>query len=581
MPASSTNTRESDDSQAYDITEHLSDQEIENAVGITAERELRRQDDRPPSAQQILARVAELQPHAPDWSIDEVATWLRALNAELDDVPGDTATLVREKAVSILKDVDDVQSPAKVADRFLDTADRSDTTRQDDDLQGSKLKLEDPAPINNKVGGPNVLNSLRKTYNRFLVLPEGGDVALALWTIHAHAHDAARVSPILAVTSPRENCGKTTVLSVVSALVPRFFPASNLTPATVFRTIDAFKPTLLADEADTWLEEDSVLRGVLNSGHAKRGAFVPRTVGDDYEPRLFSTWAAKGIALIGSLPDTLDSRSVEIRMKRKKPDETVADWHEGRVDDLKLLKRRAWTWAQNNLREIEQADPDIPDTFNNRTRDNWREMAAIAETAGGKWPELVKDAAKSLESGDTGGGERDDEIKLLNDVAEIFEAEGQDEQDGRLPTQTILRKLGHLDERPWPTFNYGERITARQLADLLRPYNVRSRTLRFDSGDRRKGYRWKDLKDPFSRYGVSNGRDSRDSRDNPGADGGPDDFDCRDTDPDVTADETADDPGDVGNVTGVTVNRPNTGGSDEGDGGPGGLASHLGGNEGV
>ena len=65
-------------------------------------------------------------------------------------------------------------------------------------------------------------------FPKFLVLSEGAAEALALWTLHTHAHDAARISPILAVTSPQKRCGKTKTLDVLGPLVRRPLPASPL-----------------------------------------------------------------------------------------------------------------------------------------------------------------------------------------------------------------------------------------------------------------------------------------------------------------------------------------------------------------
>ena len=46
-----------------------------------------------------------------------------------------------------------------------------------------------------------------------------------------------------------------------------------------------------------------------------------RTVG--HEPRLFSTWGARMIALIGRLPATLEDRAIVLPMRRRAPGETV------------------------------------------------------------------------------------------------------------------------------------------------------------------------------------------------------------------------------------------------------------------
>jgi hypothetical protein len=110
-------------------------------------------------------------------------------------------------------------------------------------------------------------------------------------------------------------------LTVLGALVPKPLPASNITPAALFRAVEHFSPTLLVDEADTFLYgEREELRGVLNSGHTRALAYVVRTVGDEHEPRKFSTWAPKALALIGKLPlKTAPSlyRYVARRRKRK------------------------------------------------------------------------------------------------------------------------------------------------------------------------------------------------------------------------------------------------------------------------
>src|SRR4029453_223767 len=112
-------------------------------------------------------------------------------------------------------------------------------------------------------------------------------------------------------------CGKTVLLIVLGALVPRRMFAANVTPAVLFRTIEKFSPTLLIDEADTFIRDNDELRGVLNSGHTRTTATVIRAVGDDHDPRAFSTWCPKAIALIGSLPGTLSDRSIEIGMRRR------------------------------------------------------------------------------------------------------------------------------------------------------------------------------------------------------------------------------------------------------------------------
>jgi len=116
------------------------------------------------------------------------------------------------------------------------------------------------------------------------------------------------VAPILALCSPLKRCGKTTTEELTAALAKRPLAAANISVATLYRTVEQFAPTLIVDEADTFLLYNLALRGVINSGHTRATAFVIRTAG--HEPRLFSTWGARMIALIGRLPATLEDRAI-------------------------------------------------------------------------------------------------------------------------------------------------------------------------------------------------------------------------------------------------------------------------------
>jgi hypothetical protein len=150
-------------------------------------------------------------------------------------------------------------------------------------------------------------------------------LATVLWVLHTWTLDAFSTAPILNVTSPAKRCGKTRLLEILGMLVKRPLAASNITAAAVFRSIDKWAPTLLVDEADTFLPKNDELRGVLNSSHYRSGAFVVRVVGEQLEPKQFSTWCAKAIAGIGKLgADTLEDRSIRIPLSRKSKGESVS-----------------------------------------------------------------------------------------------------------------------------------------------------------------------------------------------------------------------------------------------------------------
>src|ERR1700676_3791084 len=190
--------------------------------------------------------------------------------------------------------------------------------------QGRTVEFVEPAPWPEPVDGAVLLGDVAAAFTRFVALPPLAEVAAALWTVHAHALEAAAASPLLALTLPEKRCcGKTTTLSLLARLVPRALLSSNISPASLFRIVEKYSPTLLVDEADSFLRDKEELRRILNSGHTRDAAYVVRTVGDENEPRRFSTWAAKAVALIGHLPDTFADRSLVVPMRRHAAGEHV------------------------------------------------------------------------------------------------------------------------------------------------------------------------------------------------------------------------------------------------------------------
>ena len=118
-------------------------------------------------------------------------------------------------------------------------------------------------PWEQEVTTADLLHALVETYPKYVVLPEHGGVAMALWCLQAWAIDAAYVSPFLMFTSPEMRCGKSTALSLLYRTSPRTVFASNISPASLFRYIDSRHPVLLIDEADTFARDNEQLRGIF------------------------------------------------------------------------------------------------------------------------------------------------------------------------------------------------------------------------------------------------------------------------------------------------------------------------------
>ena len=413
--------------------------------------------------------------------------------------------------------------------------------------QGRTVEFSDPAPWPEPVDGAVLLGDVAAAFTRYVALPPLAELAAALWTVHAHALEAAAASPLLALTSPEKRCGKTTTLSLLARLVPRALLSSNISPASLFRIVEKYSPTLLVDEADSFLRDKEELRGILNSGHTRGAAYVVRTVGDDHEPRRFSTWAAKAVALIGRLPDTLADRSVNIPMRRRAPGENVERLRLDRPGAFEDLRRRVASWSADQLDALSGADPDVPGELNDRAADNWRPLLAIADRAGGEWPERARKAALAL-SGEVANGEESIRELLLADIRDAF---GEQEE---IFTEDLLNCLCGREERPWREWKAGRPLSAVQLARLLKPFGVRPGPMR-DGQRTGKGYELRDFADAFTRYLPS--EPSQPSQSNAGAD--LPDSPTRHSTGNVTAHESDPNPFRTGFVTGVTAQAPLSG----------------------
>ena len=384
----------------------------------------------------------------------------------------------------------------------------------DDDKQGHAIAFPEIEPWPELVDGAALLDDLAKAIRRHVVMSDTARDEAALWVAHAHMFDRFLVSPRLGVTSPVKGCGKTTLLDVLGRLLPRALPTANVTPAALFRVVEGYQPTLLVDEADTFLHDNDELRGVLNSGH-RRGGTVLRTVGDDHEPRAFNTFCPTVIALIGHLPDTLHDRAVSIELKRALRTETVEPFRPDRANQLDVLARGAARWAQDNAEAIADADPAMPDGIINREADNWRPLLAIADAAGGDWPDRARKAAEAAHIA-AGGDEASRLELLLGDIRALYDvrrtAKPPLDTPDEIPSKDLVEHLVGLDGRPWAELGKSRKpMTTVRLARMLKPLGIVPGKIGPEK-KRVSGYVRVHFEDAFERYLPPEGVTDSDSR---------------------------------------------------------------------
>lgn len=332
---------------------------------------------------------------------------------------------------------------------------------------------------------------------RFVLLTDAQAVAVALWVALTHSIDAFDAAAYLAVTSAEKRCGKTRLLEVLELVVARPWRTGGTTKAALVRKIDRDHPTLLLDETDAAFngagEYAEGLRGVLNNGHRRGGNYSTCIAqGKVFGVHDFDVFGPKAIAGIGRLPDTVRDRSIPVDLTRKTTSELVERFrHRDAKGIADTLQSGLTAWGTANISELREARPMPPEALNDRQWDIWEPLLAVAESAGGAWPQRARRAAITLATGE----EPEDSvgIQLLRDVRNAFA------NDERLHTEPLLKRLHECSEAPWPTWHMGKPMGARPLAKLLRAYGIRSKQIRL-ADQNRHGYERADFEDAWRRF---------------------------------------------------------------------------------
>ena len=392
----------------------------------------------------------------------------------------------------------------KIRVATLDSEIQKNRPKSGETLQGCKMNLADVELWPEAVNGADVLSEIADTFARYVALPDGAGDAIALWAAHTHCFESFLCSPRLNISSPEKGCGKTTLRDVLAVFMPRALATENLTAPVLFRVIQSNKPTVLADECDAWLRDNEELRGMFNAGH-RRGGKALRCEGDGHEVRAFDVFAPAVLCGIGALPGTLHDRSIIVRLERAKPGELRERFDSRRIERETELCRKLARFCADNKARLEACDPALPSGAFNRLADNWRPLFAIAEVAGGDWPQRAADAFMKL-TGKVDWDAQDIGTMLLTDIRQIFAGTDRD----RIFSKSLVDSLCAMSERPWPEVHHGKPVSETWLARRLRGFGINSRTLRI--GDQRaKGYETADFADAFDRYLSAEEQSKRDS----------------------------------------------------------------------
>ncbi|MGA3159879.1 MAG: DUF3631 domain-containing protein [Terracidiphilus sp.] len=357
------------------------------------------------------------------------------------------------------------------------------------------MPLEDAARITEEL-----LETCRAWIRRYIVVSDEQAVIMAAWVLHTYVFNAFEVTPYLFVSSPEKGSGKSTLLRILKAVAYRGRYSSGMSGAALARVVEASRPTLFLDELDAQMkgnkETAENIRGILNSGYEPEGAYT-RCVGKDFAVKDFPTFCPKCLAGIGELWDTVSDRSITIEMRRMLSGETIEpDRHVAVKAAATPIKARSEEWAARGAADLLRSIHPAPISgFNPRQNDIAEVLLAIAQLAGGEWPQRLTQALTAVFKA-TGAGDTSTGVTLLADIRGVFDERSAD----TVPSAVLAEHLCEIEGRPWAEWSHGKALTTNSLARQLKKFKVYPGKIRLGPTETAQGYRRRDFEDAWSRY---------------------------------------------------------------------------------
>jgi len=340
------------------------------------------------------------------------------------------------------------------------------------------------------------LNALEAFIRRFVVLPSEPDYSIfVLWITHTYFTGVLTTTPRLALLSPEYGCGKSRSLEVLEKLCFRGEKLDYCTRSYLMRTIEIIReesgksPTLLVDEIDSVFKNKSdeaseALRAFANTGYRKSGSYgITEGEGKNRHPKKFPTFAPMALAGKGEiLPESVLTRAIEIRLLKRLSIQPIEDFLTNSVTS-QCSELMEWLneWSDLNSPEIETENVEI-DSINDRDREVWLPLFAVAKLAGSNWVEKCYEALYQHQRvKKTSDIPR--ERQLLQDCLTVFAGRES------LKSELLIQGLKELLDSDYNSMNYGRGISAKYLAKMVRSYDIQPTQIRFGESTYKGYYR--------------------------------------------------------------------------------------------
>lgn len=203
-----------------------------------------------------------------------------------------------------------------------------------------------------------LLKDIIRFIKKYLELPnENNYLILALWIFHTYLIEKFNVTPLLYFSGVYET-GKSRAGEVLAELAYKCERLTSPTEATLFRSADFFKNTLVIDEVKLWGAGGNEEVARLIKSRYKRGLKVSRinlNKKGEEQVEYFDVFAPLVISTTESIPDMIKSRCITFIMQKNKDKkvEGLIDTESARDIRNKLTMLR----ANYMIRELPEVKP--------------------------------------------------------------------------------------------------------------------------------------------------------------------------------------------------------------------------------
>jgi hypothetical protein len=369
--------------------------------------------------------------------------------------------------------------------------------------------------------GAMTLDQTRAFYAQFFAFPSSAHLdAFTLWAAMTHMRNpegefVGQTAPRCIIRADVAGAGK----SLLGRLAELTIGNGNLVSLPsywgVVRGISERNQTVIVDNYDTIRRGRSDILNLLLIGAYKHTAEIMRGKQGEEELDVFGPMAITAVGRklrVDSDFAPVLERSIVIDVEKKADHVQLDEFdnadpqHMSRALGIRAALAR---WGQDVAAEYQTMRPALP--LHNRERDMWRPLVAVAELAGGDWPDRADRALRVLVLGEAVAPAADDDPfarltpaeRTMVEVAHAFRQAGE---PAHLSTVDLLARMATLPG--------GKRWSVPELGDDDRTRVLRSRTMSLSADLDMFGVVRSSVKVPMGEGRSVNGWHWSDIRDN-------------------------------------------------------------------